>query len=90
MAFLATNFLSKINQMLTRDDLIDILMERFLKPAPEVQKKGKTSGRLFLSEYDIRKKMAPGAQELRIPKGAIISPLAHDWLVLRRIRIIEE
>jgi ethanolamine utilization cobalamin adenosyltransferase len=47
-------------------------------------------GRKFLSEYDIRKQLTANSQELRIPKDSIISPLAEDWLALRRIKIIRE
>jgi hypothetical protein len=47
-------------------------------------------GRKFLSEYDIRKQLTVNSQELRISKDSIISPLAADWLILRRIKIIRE
>ena len=47
-------------------------------------------GRLFLSEYDIRKRLTLNPAELRIPKDAIVSPLATDWLALRRIKIVRE
>jgi hypothetical protein len=47
-------------------------------------------GRKFLSEYDIRKQLTVNSQELRISQNAIISPLAEDWLTLRRIKIIRE
>jgi len=81
--------------LLTNDDLIDVIMEalqqqglRTVAPA----KAGNTAskGRLFLSEYDIRRRLTGDARELRIPKGAIISPLALDWLSLKAIRIVEE
>ena len=80
--------------MLTNDDLIDALLEHLqgrlpragspARPAP------RPAGRQFLSEFDVRKRLAPGARELRIPKGAIVSPLALDWLGLKRIPVIEE
>jgi hypothetical protein len=47
-------------------------------------------GRVFLSEYDIRKRLTPGGRRLTIPKDAIISPLATDWLVLQGIEIVRE
>jgi hypothetical protein len=96
--------------MLTRDDLIDIVMER-LAAAPmtgnaqpkacgsalaptAAAKRGRLDddiqGREFLSEYDIRKRLTANSQELRIPKDSIISPLAVDWLTLRRIKIIRQ
>ncbi|MBI5242030.1 MAG: hypothetical protein HY926_16270 [Elusimicrobia bacterium] len=95
--------------MLTRDDLIDIIMERLAgaggepprtpgtpaapAPAPAPVRSRldeEPKGRRFLSEYDIRKQLTDNSQELRISKDAIISPLAEDWLTLRRIKIIRE
>ena len=51
---------------------------------------GRPLGRQFLSEYDIRRRLTADALELRIPLGAIVSPLALDWLSLKGIRIVEE
>ena len=93
--------------MLTKDDLIDIIMERLGRagggappapaarplppPAPARRKLDEeVRGRQFLSEYDIRKQLTGNSQELKISKNAIISPLAEDWLTLRRIKIIRE
>jgi len=86
--------------MLTKDDLLDIIMERLGQassgprlPGPAAPPKPldqELRGRLFLSEYDIKKRLTQGAQELRIPRDSIISPLATDWLTLRRIRIVRE
>ena len=93
--------------MLTKDDLLDIVMERLdaqplsrpvagcgaSAPTP-VQKRNRLDdeirGREFLSEYDIRKQLTDNSQELKISKDAIISPLAEDWLTLKRIRIIRQ
>ncbi len=47
-------------------------------------------GRVFLSEYDIKKRLTPQSDELEIPKDAILSPLAVDWIILRGIRVIRE
>jgi hypothetical protein len=45
-------------------------------------------GRLFLTEYDIKKALTPGALVLTIPSDAIISPLAQDWLALKGVVIV--
>lgn len=45
-------------------------------------------GRVFLSEYHVRKALTPGSLDLKIPKDAIVSPLALEWLALKGIRII--
>jgi hypothetical protein len=81
--------------MLTRDDIIDIIMERLLTapPLPAAKRRrldGEIRGRKFLSEYDIRKQLTVNSQELKIPEDSIISPLATDWLTLRRIKIVRE
>lgn len=47
-------------------------------------------GRIFLSEYEIKKALTPGAQHLTIPEGAIVSPLAQEWLALRGISIVRQ
>ena len=56
------------------------------------QKAGKASdgpvGRIFMSEYEIKKMLKPGAKELQLPAGAIVSPLAADWLTLQGVRIV--
>lgn len=43
--------------------------------------------RLFLSEYDIKKLMKPGARQLQVPKASIISPLAQEWLETKGVSI---
>ncbi len=45
-------------------------------------------GRVFLSEYHIRKALTPGSRDLTIPKDAIVSPLALEWLALQGVRIV--
>lgn len=86
--------------MFTKDDLVDLLFEALAgknrAPTPAVPEPGKKApesgprGRVFLSEYEIRRRLTGGARDLRIPRGAIISPLAQDWLQLQGIRIVEE
>ena len=54
-------------------------------PAPV---KPPQKGRVFLSEYHIRKALTPGSSTLTIPKDAIVSPLASEWLALKDVRIV--
>jgi hypothetical protein len=74
--------------VLTRDDVIDILVSGLAKAGPGAPAPAK--GRPFLSEYDIKKRLTPGGNRLTIPGQAIVSPLALDWLTLRGIEIVRE
>ena len=80
--------------MFTRDDLIDVFLAHLSpRPAPPGGEPAGLSpsgpkGRVFLSEFEIKKALNAHSQELIIPGDAIISPLAQDWLTLRGIRII--
>ncbi len=49
----------------------------------------RTGGRLFLSEYDVRRRLN-GGKTLKIPRGAIVSPLAQEWLALKGVAVVEE
>ena len=79
--------------MLTRDDLIDILVAGLAKAGPAAavvrpwSPKG-PAGKVFLTEYDIKKRLTPGGLRLTIPENAIISPLVTDWLTLRGIEVV--
>ena len=85
--------------MLTRDDLIDLIMRHLaLSPTGKVPSRQEKAGlapmlprgRLFLSEHEIKKRLTPQGQHLKIPLDAILSPLACDWLVLKGIKIVRE
>ena len=47
-------------------------------------------GRRFLSEFEVKSILTPGSQVLKIPPGAILSPLAQDWLTLKGIRVVSQ
>ena len=87
--------------MLTRDDLIDLLVAGLAKagPAAAASAAGGAApvgslqdlkGRVFLSEYEIKKRLTTGSNRLTIPKQSIVSPLALDWLTLQGIEIVRE
>lgn len=88
--------------MLTRDDLIDILVAGLAKAGPATAVSAPAAraartpssagpkGRPFLSEYDIKKRLTPDGKRLTIPGNSIVSPLALEWLTLRGIDIIRE
>ena len=59
------------------------------KPTPGLDPKG-PPGRLFLSEFDIKKRLTAGQTSLTLAQEAIISPLAADWIILKGITIVRE
>ncbi|MHB0996356.1 MAG: hypothetical protein ACYC2I_08315 [Elusimicrobiales bacterium] len=46
--------------------------------------------RTFLSDWELRRMYRPGAKVIRVPAGAIISPLALDWIEFNGIEILEK
>lgn len=80
--------------MLTRDDLIDIITAGLAEAKPAAAARAWSStgpaGRLFLSEYDIKKRLTAGGLRLTIPGNAILSPLVSDWLTLKGIEVTRE
>ena len=91
--------------MLTRDDLIDLIVAGLAKagPATAVSAAGKPAaaspeilsargpqGRLFLTEHEIKKRLTAAGNRLTIPRHSIVSPLALDWLILKGIEIVRE
>lgn len=76
--------------MLTRDDLLDILVAGLSKDGPAAVSPHGPQGRRFLSEYEIKKQLTPGGKRLTIPMHSIVSPLALDWLTLQGIEISRE
>jgi hypothetical protein len=87
--------------VLTRDDLIDLIVAGLAKAGPAAavpaaapsRSKGglpDVSGRLFLTEHEIKKRLTPGGNRLTIPKNSIVSPQAVDWLTLQGIQIVRE
>jgi hypothetical protein len=87
--------------VLTRDDLIDLLVAGLAKAGPAAAASAPAGavpagslhdlkGRVFLSEYEIKKRLTAGSNRLTIPKRSILSPLALDWLTLQGIQIVRE
>jgi hypothetical protein len=77
--------------VLTRDDLIDLIVAGLAKAGPATAvSKAPAPGRLFLSEYEIKKRLTPSGKRLTIPRNSIVSPLALDWLTLQGIEVVRE
>jgi hypothetical protein len=77
--------------MLTRGDIVDVFLA-YMRPAPSRGAPRRAASaarrRIFLTEYEVRKSLTPGAKDLTIPKDVIVSPLAQEWLALEGIRIV--
>ena len=85
--------------MLTRDDIIDLLVghiagERSSPAKIPIRKESsrlpELRGRRFLTERELKGLLTGPSQQLTIPKDAILSPLALEWLALGRIKIVRE
>ena len=81
--------------MLTRNDIIDVILRHLSRSLagpfrPQAAPNDKPAGRLFLTEHEIKKRLTSHPEELKIPKNAILSPLAEDWILLKGIRVIRE
>ncbi len=44
--------------------------------------------RIFFSDWELRRMRKPGAKTIAVPRGAIISPLARDWIDYEGIEIV--
>jgi hypothetical protein len=73
-------------------DLADVFLRHLRAPfapakAPETRAAKPPRRRIFLTEHEIKKALTQGTSRLTIPKDAIVSPLAQDWLALKGIAV---
>jgi hypothetical protein len=83
--------------MLTKNDITDIICRRLgldangAGPVPALSKaSAPLPRRVFLSGWELKRLLKPGAKTLTVPSNSIISPLALDWLDYDGIEIIRE
>lgn len=80
--------------MLTKGAVEDLIMEH-------LSRVGKGSGaaprkaparlkRFFLSDWELRRLYKPGDRRVRVPAGAIISPLSLDWIEFNGVEVVRE
>ena len=82
--------------MFNEGDFVDLLIRHFsparsreAAPAPaEKPARPRAAARVFLSEREIRAMLAPGSRRLEVPPGAIVSPLAQEWLALQGVDVV--
>lgn len=77
--------------MFKEGDLVDLLIRHLSPPpareTPPPAPPGKAR-RVFLSEREVRALLQPGSRRLLVPPGAIVSPLAQEWLALQGIDVL--
>jgi hypothetical protein len=88
--------------MLTRGDIADALYERLFRGRAEEAASRRTGDavrhgvpeapakKVFLSDWELRRMMKPGQKRLAVPRNAIVSPLAMDWLDYNGVEITRE
>ena len=69
---------------MNKEDVVDLVWD-----AVEGRRVLPQSKRIFLSEYEIKRMIGTG-KLLKVPVRAIVSPLAEDWLILKKIQVIRE
>ncbi len=58
--------------------------------APVHRKVPELGKKVFLSDFELKKKFIPGAGSISVPANAIISPLALDWIDFNGIRVVRD
>lgn len=81
--------------MLTKGAVEDLIHEHLSRRAgggavPAARKVPELKKRLFLSDLELRRLYRPGDRRIRVPAGAIISPLALDWIDFNGIEVVRE
>lgn len=79
--------------MLTKGAIEDLIMEH-LRPspgaAPAPRKVPGLRKRTFLSDRELRRLYKPGEKSITVPEGAILSPLALDWIEFDGIQVVRQ
>ncbi len=44
--------------------------------------------RVFISDWELRRIYKPGAKNVQVPAGSIVSPLSLDWLDYNGITVV--
>lgn len=80
--------------MLTKGDISDVISEylsRGLKPVPAASRASKPlPKRVFITDWEMKRLVKPGQKSVKVPAGAIVSPLSLDWLDYNGVEVIRE
>ena len=88
--------------MLTKGDIADIISE-YLSPGSDtragaVPAAGRAVSkatkplpkRVFITDWEMKRLVKPGQKSVKVPAGAIVSPLSLDWLDYNGIEIVRD
>ncbi len=81
--------------MLTKGAITDLIAGHLARQAgggarPGPGGKAARARRVFISDYKLRRLLAPGARAIKVPANAILSPLSLDWLDYEGIKVVRE
>ena len=77
--------------MLTKGAVEDLIMQH-LRPAPgaapAARKVPELKKKVFLSDWELRRRYKPGEKTVTVPANAIVSPMSLDWLEYNGIAVL--
>lgn len=80
--------------MLTKGAIEDLIAEHLARSngqgRPAVPGRAAAAKKVFLSDYELKQLLAPGARAVKVPANAILSPLSLDWLDYEGITVVRE
>ena len=80
--------------MLTKGDISDVISEYLLRGSKSVPAAARASKplpkRVFITDWEMKRLVQPGQKSVRVPAGAIVSPLSLDWLDYDGIDVIRD
>ena len=69
-------------------DFTDVDYLAAAAPVPKASKP--LPKRIFISDWEMKRLVKPGQKSVRIPAGAIVSPLSQDWLDYNGVEILRD
>ena len=57
------------------------MMSKASKPLPK---------RVFITDWEMKRMVKPGQKSVKVPAGAIVSPLSLDWLDYNGVQVVRE
>jgi hypothetical protein len=88
--------------MLTKGDIADVIAAYLARETAGAAVALKTCGqtaaraskplpkRVFITDWEMKRLVKPGGKSVRLPAGAIVSPLSLDWLDYDGIEVIRD